>query len=366
MSRPTQAASVPSTAAWQRHSPTGQGTVGRVSDLVRLSVVVPVYNGEKYLKECLDSIANAVLVVTPERRSELEVIICDNHSTDASWDIAAAARFACLNQIVRPGQHEDNRTRNWRAGLAAATGTWVMLLHADDLLAPGGLDALLEATDSPAAIGAALVVGRHRTFEVEGSPSELHPRWILPSIISGPRLASAVLPFHCPFVPFILMRSALYDEVGGLDDRWQLVQDWELWMRLVARGDVYFVPREIGWWRLHGSSPAYMRMNAREHVQLAAVVDQSVGAISANDMTTAQSVALARAAVHLRAASGDADGDADGEPWLGGRHLPSPQEAEASLNRMGRRVAVTQAALRAAGLLRWLYRRAMPSDAKPA
>ncbi len=126
-------------------SPTGQGTIGRVSDLVRLSVVVPVYNGEKYLKECLDSIATAVLVVTPERRSELEVIICDNHSTDASGDIAAAARFACLNQIVRPGQHEDNRTRNWRAGLAAATGTWVMMLHADDLLAPGGLDALLEA-----------------------------------------------------------------------------------------------------------------------------------------------------------------------------------------------------------------------------
>ena len=320
-----------------------------------VSVVVPVYNGANYLKACLDSVAAAAESVAPERRSQLEVVVCDNHSNDASGEIAEAARFACASQIVRPTQHESNRTRNWRTGLDAATGTWAMMVHADDLLARNGLTALLDAAANPAAVGASLVVGRHRTFQDDERPSGLHPRWILPSVISGPRLAKSVLPFHCPFVPFTLMRAELYEEVGGLDERWELVQDWELWMRLAARGDALYVPQEIGSWRLHGSSEAYMRLNAREHVELAEAVERSVGALPAVDLAEAQSVARARAAIHL----GEVGSDGAENSWLISRSLPSLREAEDSLRRTHRKTAIKQAAFRVGGFPRWLHRQTM-------
>lgn len=314
----------------------------------QLSVVVPVFNAARYLGGCLDSVARAVIAVPEADRDAVEVIVCDNWSTDGSREIGDAARFGCSSRVIQPRQHESNRTRNWRAGFDAASGAWTMMLHADDLMAPAGLSGLLKATKDPAARRAGLIVGRHRTFEREDDPSELHPRWVLPSLIPGRRIAQDVLPYHCPFVPFTLMRKELYEAVGGLDERWELVQDWELWMRMTSRADVLFVPSETGWWRIHASGPQYQRLNAREHLALAANLERSVGALPAGRMSAARSVALARAAMHL-----DGAGSANGYGEDVGA-LPTPDEAAVTLQRMRRRIAAVQAATRAVGVPRWI------------
>ncbi|MDA0163869.1 glycosyltransferase [Solirubrobacter ginsenosidimutans] len=298
----------------------------------RISVVVPVFNGARDLGGCLESIRVALTRVP---RSRIEVIVCDNWSTDASREIAERAGLSCDYRIMRPAQHEPNRTRNWRAGLAQARADWMMMLHADDVLAPGGLAALLRAIERPEAERATLIGGRHRTFREPGEPDGgLHPYWPATSLLPGSLLVRSVLPLHCPFVPFLLMRRKAYEAVDGLDERWELVQDWELWMRLLGRGDVLFVPDEIGWWRVHPTSPRYREINAREHVELARRV-----------APRALPVALARAAVHL-------DGlDAD-TPWLNGDRLPTVDAANASLRRTLRLVSARLYALRAVGVVR--------------
>ena len=317
----------------------------------QISVVVPVFNAAKYLKGCLDSVARAVAAVPAADRRLVEVIVCDNWSTDGSREIADAARFACVSRVIQPHEHESNRTRNWRAGFDVATGTWTMMLHGDDLMAPTCLTGMLRGTKDPAARRAGLVIGRHRTFEDENRPSDLKPKWVVPSLIPGQRVAQEILPYHCPFVPFTLMRKELYDEVGGLDEQWQLVQDWELWMRMTSRADVLFVPSETGWWRIHDSGAGYKRLNARECVALAANLEQSVGRLTTSRMSAVRAVALARAAVHLDSAGPPSDEDPD----LG--RLPTPAQATATLQRMRRRIAAVQAATRAAGVPRWLEAR---------
>lgn len=312
-----------------------------------ISVVVPVYNGARDLTGCLASVRATVGALPAADRDRIEVIVCDNWSTDGSLEIAERATVAASYRVVRPEQHEPNRTRNWRAGLAAATGEWMMMLHADDVLAPTALPALLRAIARPEATRATLVGGRHRTFREPGRPDgRLHPYWPATTLLPGTALGRSVLRLHCPFVPFLLMRRSAYEAVGGLDERWELVQDWELWMRMGGIGDVLFVPDEIGWWRVHPTSPRYREVNAREHVELARHLPKPVGEVPEALLAQARDVALARAAVHL-------DGlDVDTTGWINGDRLPSVDAANASLRRMQRSVAARLYALRAVGVAR--------------
>lgn len=95
----------------------------------KVSVIVPVYNVEKYLEKCLDSAVSQTLSV-----SELEVICIDDGCTDSSPEILAvyAARYENLHVI-----HQENgglsAARN--AGLAAARGEYILFLDSDDMLA---------------------------------------------------------------------------------------------------------------------------------------------------------------------------------------------------------------------------------------
>jgi CDP-glycerol glycerophosphotransferase len=113
-----------------------------------ISVVVPVYNVEAYLGECLDSIASQSV-------RDLEVIVVDDGSTDGSAAIARewAARDPRF-QVITQANGGLSAARN--TGLDAARGELLSFVDSDDLLAPGAYERLhgaLERTGSDFATG---------------------------------------------------------------------------------------------------------------------------------------------------------------------------------------------------------------------
>jgi len=91
---------------------------------VKISLVIPAFNEEKLLGASLAAIKAAAAAFT-RRGWRLQLIVCDNNSTDRTADIARAAGaevvFEPVNQIAR--------ARN--AGAAAATGDWLVFVDAD-------------------------------------------------------------------------------------------------------------------------------------------------------------------------------------------------------------------------------------------
>ena len=88
---------------------------------MKVSCIIPVFNGARYLRETLDS-------VFAQTHGDLEVIVVDDGSTDASADIARSyANVICLQQAN--AGHASARNR----GLAAATGAFISFNDADDL-----------------------------------------------------------------------------------------------------------------------------------------------------------------------------------------------------------------------------------------
>ncbi len=105
-----------------------------MSETPLVSVIIPVYNAEKYLRECLDSVINQTL-------TEIEIICVDDGSTDSSLNIlreyeAKDRRFRVLTQKNQfAGVARNN-------GMAIAKGTFFAFLDADDYYTPDALGVL--------------------------------------------------------------------------------------------------------------------------------------------------------------------------------------------------------------------------------
>lgn len=104
--------------------------------MIKVSVIVPVYNAEKYLVQCLDSILAQTL-------KEIEVICVDDGSTDGSG--AILDRYVLQDDRVKV-MHRENRGYGaaMNAGLAAAAGAYVGIVESDDCILPEMYETLYE------------------------------------------------------------------------------------------------------------------------------------------------------------------------------------------------------------------------------
>ena len=104
-----------------------------------VSVIVPVYNVENYLPDCLTSIQNQTL-------KDIEIICVDDGSTDSSPDILRQAAEADPRiQVLVQKNAGQSAARN--AGIHAARGKYLYYIDSDDILEPDALQFLVERTE---------------------------------------------------------------------------------------------------------------------------------------------------------------------------------------------------------------------------
>lgn len=101
----------------------------------KISVIIPVYNVEPYLRQCLDSVVN-------QTYRNLEIIIVDDGSPDNCGAICDeyAARDKRL-QVIHKQNEGVSAARN--NGIVAATGAWTMFMDSDDWLEPDFIESML-------------------------------------------------------------------------------------------------------------------------------------------------------------------------------------------------------------------------------
>lgn len=135
-------------------------------DLV--SIVIPVYNVETYLAECLDSVVS-------QTYSQLEIIIVDDGSSDGSYDLARTyERSDHRIRIVRQSNHGLGAARN--TGVAEAQGRYICFADSDDFLPSDAISNMvssLQATGSDFAVGPPLRVHYGKNLR-SGWVNEVH------------------------------------------------------------------------------------------------------------------------------------------------------------------------------------------------
>lgn len=92
----------------------------------KVSVIVPIYNSEKYLKVCVDSILK-------QTYSNLQIILINDGSTDQSWNICKEVQKKDKRIIIKTQSNSGvSAARN--KGISIANGSWIMFVDPDDVL----------------------------------------------------------------------------------------------------------------------------------------------------------------------------------------------------------------------------------------
>ena len=97
---------------------------------MKVSVIVPVYNSEKYLRDCLDSLVSQTL-------DEIEIIAIDDASTDKSFEILLEYAKKYPNKVkVFASTQNKGQGASRNIGLSLASGEYIGFLDSDDYVAP--------------------------------------------------------------------------------------------------------------------------------------------------------------------------------------------------------------------------------------
>jgi len=199
----------------------------------RVSVVVPCFNAEPYLRQALES-------VRAQTRSPLECLVVDDGSTDRSAEIAAS--FGPPVRLLR--QHNQGRAAAANRAIAEARGDLVMFLDADDFWHPEMVAAQVDAVVRTGAALAYCPAVRCDAAGVESGSQIARP---LPE-----RCIRELLPANLIVVCGACLRTEVARDLGGFDGRFWPADDYHLWLRVAARHRIAYQPRPLGRYRVHG------------------------------------------------------------------------------------------------------------------
>jgi glycosyltransferase involved in cell wall biosynthesis len=199
-----------------------------------VTIAVPSYNQGRFLDDALASIFQQDIPV--------EVFVMDGGSSDNSLDVIRKWEHRLAGWRSRA---DDGQASAINEGIAMGQAPFVCWLNSDDWFLPGGLVKLIENlqnfSDAPAVYG--------KCWNVIEKSGRRSPVWVEP--FDERRLALRCIISQ----PATLIRRTAWESVGGVDEKLQMVMDYDLWWRLFKTiGPLQFVDEFIAVNREHAQT----------------------------------------------------------------------------------------------------------------
>jgi glycosyltransferase involved in cell wall biosynthesis len=211
-----------------------------------ISVIIPSYNHDKYISEAIQSVLDQTC-------QDFEIVITDDGSSDNSVEL--------IEEFTDPRIKLFVFSENKGACLAVnncienSTGKFIALLNSDDVFLPNKLEVQLDFLNSHPEIGAvfsyAKIIndeskefqGEHFYKNVFIQPNRNRFEWLNYFFYNG----------NCLCHPSILIRRDCYKNVGFYDPRFAQLPDFDFWIRLCQRYEIYIIPEELICFRIRNN-----------------------------------------------------------------------------------------------------------------
>jgi|SRR3984957_17735669 len=258
-----------------------------------LSVITPLYNGEKFIAATLGSIRE-------QFADGMELVVVDDGSTDRTLEIVRDFTAFLPIRIITPG-----RLGNWVAasniGLREATGDWACFLQQDDLWLPGRIAriwAAMKETKSALIFHDAIFIG---------PAGQRLGLWTCPfseGTIPSDRFIERLLIQNFIATPSPVFRRNVVLDSGGMDESLWVCADWDLWLRLGELGPVRFIAETLSAFRIHPTSQAAARKLTEDEwgKQLTTVLDRHLNKWAGPEKYRSSLESVARASIAVNSA----------------------------------------------------------------
>lgn len=217
-----------------------------------VSVIVPNYNHERYLRQRIES-------VLQQTYDNIEVILLDDCSTDESVALLESyANHPRVQQVVVNRQNSGSTFVQWRRGLTYAAGKYVWIAESDDWAEPTFLATLVDELESnPDA-----VMAFSGSVMIDAEDQPLAMDW---DKFSRSATKTEVYDFKEMMQRHMMFNNGVYnasmvvwrrDAVPELDDRlvsMRLCGDWLFWSRLAKKGKAIQVMEKLNRFRQHAA-----------------------------------------------------------------------------------------------------------------
>ena len=209
-------------------------------DWPRITIVTPVFNGERFLEETIRSIVD-------QGYPNLEYIIVDDGSTDGTAEIIKQYEPYLSRWITQANQ---GMYVALNAGFAQASGEIMGWVNANDKLHTKGLFIVGSVFGTFPEVK--WITGRPTVFDNEGMTVMVQdlPHWSRKRFLAG---ANRYIQQESTF-----WRRSLWEMAGGyLSPSYRAAGDFELWTRFFRHTQLYSVDALIGGWRFHSDSASH-------------------------------------------------------------------------------------------------------------
>jgi glycosyltransferase involved in cell wall biosynthesis len=217
-----------------------------LKDKPLVSIYTPVYNAEKYIRECVDSVLN-------QTYTHWEYIIVNNQSTDNTLDILN--EYAARDSRIRISSNEKflEQIQNWNSGLNKISphSKYCKIIHADDWLYPECIEKMVEVGENNPHVG---IIGSYRLDENQVNLDGLDHNM---TVVSGKEICRLYLlnklyVFGSP--SSLLLRTKVIKDNKPFYDEGEAHPDIFICLKILADWDFGFVHQVLTYTRRHNES----------------------------------------------------------------------------------------------------------------
>jgi len=200
-----------------------------------ISVLIPVLNGEKFIREALDSVLAQLLAS--------EIIVIDNGSTDGTLEVID--HYVHIDPRVKLLQcSEKGVSKALNTGLANANGTLIARLDADDKMSLDRLEKqlkVMEENPDLALVSSQIAYMNSEGIEIGRSRYPVGNLTLLNHFV-----------FRNPIAhPSVMFRKDSAEKVGNYRTEFEGCEDLDLWIRILRHGKIFSMSDFLTYYRVH-------------------------------------------------------------------------------------------------------------------